>query len=600
MAEDLYAATKYKLRVTQSFKDINTAVKLFKEKYSSTPWLRKSNSRYPNYFDDKPEWRRNGKLFINNHDFGIAAPDPVLEDGVNRNSSKYGGSFIGNNYIKYWWPDSSYPNDSGKWWYKKEKYSKPGDPPSATPGVSNHGWGISIDLHQDIFNNKKAVDWMANNMLNYGWATEELSDDQWHITYYIVAFATPLVTDRLQKEKNKPVIQTSLKNTNPSVMFAAQKTVAKTATIAPVKLDFAESATPNFSIPFRKNTTPIQTGGGAFGRQATVVGSKFAVLPGLKNLDGLSPKIFKVAQPYGGSSNPGDYLTYDEFFEMMIHPLVGNFSFGLAAVFTAIASREGNLGENKIGIGVANGSEHLGFLQLRCKPEDTEDFSEQTGWIGKSMLWSVPYNINGEPLLFNNNKKYAWEAFIKDENIIKEIKAKASSSSAASRKSAASLVYKNTPEFNGNYNEQDRKNASSYLADWARIPANQVWMMKSRFTLTPNYLDKQTTNIILPYLPQPSVLKPVDKPWNIKGIGFLFNPWNVGGENTWKDGADVNVAFNVLVNWFKKYGMFSEADKKPTTAQAKTRALQELNDLASYMQPGKKSSFLSWLSGISS
>lgn len=156
----------------------------------------------------------------------------------------------------------------------------------------------------------------------------------------------------------------------------------------------------------------------------------------------------------------------------------------------------------------------------------------------------------------------------------------------------------NTPTFSGSYDVEDRKNASSYLTDWARIPANQVWMMKSKFILTPNYLDKQTTSITLPYLPQPSVLKPVNNPWNIKGIGFLFNPWNVDGENTWKQGVDVNVAFNVLVNWFKKYGIFSDTDKRPTTAQAQARALKELTDLTSYMQSGKKNSFLSWLSGI--
>ena len=69
MADDLYAATKYKLRVTSAFRDLNIAIKNFKQKYSPTPWLRKYDSRYPAYFLDKPEWRRNGKLFINNHEF---------------------------------------------------------------------------------------------------------------------------------------------------------------------------------------------------------------------------------------------------------------------------------------------------------------------------------------------------------------------------------------------------------------------------------------------------------------------------------------------------------------------------------------------------
>jgi hypothetical protein len=78
----------------------------------------------------------------------------------------------------------------------------------------------------------------------------------------------------------------------------------------------------------------------------------------------------------------------------------------------------------------------------------------------------------------------------------------------------------------------------------------------------------------------------------------MFNPWNISGENTWKQGADVNVAFNVLVNWFKKYGVFSQNGSKPTQVQSETRALKELADLSSYMETGKKKSFNSWLLGI--
>lgn len=728
MADDLFAATKYKLRITSSFVDLNNAVRSFKQKYSPTPWLRKYDRKYPEYFSDKPQWRRNGKLFINSHQFGTIPSDPVLEDGVTRYSSAYAGNFVGNDYIKYWWPNSLHSSDSGKWWYKKREYSKPGDSSVATPGLSNHGWGISVDLHQDIFNNKKAIDWMANNMLNYGWSREDLPDDQLHITYYIVGLTTPLVTNKIENLKKAPAIKTTLNKVNPNISSTTKKVSSTPALISlPVKQIIVDkgndSATPNFylenssnsvsdnflgfferalqvsvdlaaeiifkrhelfgaedtrtkldrfvdihglrgpayqldaidkaitaekliaifkllswatyvnppiptsifprefkeriypkvgsttsgnskyfstdfNVPMRKSSTSFQVGGGAFGRQTTVTSSKFTVLPSLKNLDGLSPKIFKVAKPYNGSSDPGDFLTYDEFFEMMIHPLVGNFSFGLAAVFTALASREGNLGQNKIGIGVANGSEHLGFLQIRCKPEDTNSFDPKNGWLGTSMLWSVPYTVTGEADLTKNNKKYAWEAFIKDENIVKDIKGKASSNSKASQAAALSLININTPAFSGNYDVADRKNAASYLADWARIPANQVWMMKSKFSLPSNYLDKQLINIQLPYIPQVSIMKQIDKPWNVRGVGFMFNPWNISGENTWKQGADVNVAFNVLVNWFKKYGVFSESGSKPTQVQAETRALKELADLSSYMETGKKKSFNSWLLDI--
>lgn len=150
------------------------------------------------------------------------------------------------------------------------------------------------------------------------------------------------------------------------------------------------------------------------------------IFPSIKNTDGLPLKIFQSAKPYNGFNDIGDYLTYDEFFEMLIHPNIGNFSFAIAAIFTAISAVEGNLGSNKIGIGVANGSEHLGFLQLRCKPEDDSinNFDTRYGWFGKSMLWNVPYNEYGELSKTGFTTKYAWESFIKDKNILQQIKTK--------------------------------------------------------------------------------------------------------------------------------------------------------------------------------
>jgi len=775
MVDDLQKATGYKLRWTSSFVGIQQNVTEFKKLYTPVPWARKWDRKYPEYFSDKPLWKdANGHLKINGHNYGPLPSMPQLEQGINA-SVIYNPGFVGNDYIKYWWFDPLYPNDSGKWWYrKKEHYGKQ---PVATPGLSNHGWGISVDLHNDVFKNAKAVDWLANNMASYGFAREPNNEnDRWHITYFKVTEVTSLVLEKISNEqKNLTINKVSSKwapappgarpgakaagigaprpipapKTTPSsiaapkklyqitggnnadtpnfylenssnsfsnnflgfferalqvsfdfalativehrrlfsaedtrtkmdvfidssglrgplfqldaidkaITFGAEdlrfvadgvpisesstaryfkgwyevlKVYAKDPTSIPISLltytwsdtafflynftDFFDRIkprdpvfsypsdskyfSPDFKVVSKKTTEPSTIGGGAFGRQATVVGSKFTILPGLKNPDGLSPKIFRPAKPYNGSSDPGDFLTYDEFFEMMIHPMVGNFSFGLAAVFTAIASREGNLGENKIGIGVANGSEHLGFLQIRCKPEDTNSFDPKTGWFGTSLLWSVPYSINGEADLTKNNKRYGWEAFIKDENIIKQIRAKASSSSRSSQAAALSLININTPAFGGEYNAEDRKNASSYLADWARIPANQVWMMKSKFSLPSNYLEKQSTSIKLPYMPQVSIMKETVNPWNTRGVGFLLNPWNIGGENTWKQDADVNIAFNVLVNWFKQYGLFSETGSKPTTSQAETRALKELTDLSSYMEKGKKRSFNSWLLDI--
>jgi hypothetical protein len=465
-----------------------------------------------------------------------------------------------------------------------------------------------VDLDSEIFdqklpNAKKAVDWMAKNMLDYGWANENLDGDFYHITYYIVAFATPLVADRVKNSQIKSLSiesKTNIVNTVERNKSNLSLTELKVNTGINNSLQ-QEANSINFFVPYSKEPINSSFGGGAFGRQTTLVSANKIMLPSLKNTNGLPAKIFKVAKPYSGSSQAlmGDYFTYDEFFEMMIHPLVGNFSFALAAVLTAIASREGFLEPGKISIGTANGSEHLGFLQLRCKPEDTNSFDLKYGWLGTGLLWSVPYNISGEPILSKINKRYAWEAFIKDENIIKQIKNKASSSSASSRNSAVSIFYENSPSFSGQYGGEDRINASAYIADWARIPANQVWMMRSRFNFAPNYLQKQSTNIALPYTPQASILKEQEKPWNVTGLSFLLRHWDADGEDSWKNGSDVNVAFNVLVNWYKKYGYFSsERDARPTTAQAKARAKSDLQKLSAYISPSRRTAFDSWLLGI--
>lgn len=115
-------------------------------------------------------------------------------------------------------------------------------------------------------------------------------------------------------------------------------------------------------------------------------------------------------------------------FNALIHPRIGNFGPALAAILTTIAQREGKLGQSgNIAIGVANGSSHLGFFQFRCRPAtlDANDFKH--GWVGDALRWFAPYNTEGEvgntnPAMPELSKKYAWEAFIKDQKIIKDIK----------------------------------------------------------------------------------------------------------------------------------------------------------------------------------
>ena len=50
---------------------------------------------------------------------------------------------------------------------------------AATPGTSNHGWGLSLDLDLD----NKAQEWMRANGKRYGFV-EDVPREPWHWTYH--------------------------------------------------------------------------------------------------------------------------------------------------------------------------------------------------------------------------------------------------------------------------------------------------------------------------------------------------------------------------------------------------------------------------------
>ena len=50
---------------------------------------------------------------------------------------------------------------------------------AATPGTSNHGWGLSLDLDLDA----KAQSWMRANAENYGFV-EDVPREPWHWTFH--------------------------------------------------------------------------------------------------------------------------------------------------------------------------------------------------------------------------------------------------------------------------------------------------------------------------------------------------------------------------------------------------------------------------------
>ncbi len=51
---------------------------------------------------------------------------------------------------------------------RRLKYTKPGL--AATPGTSNHGWGLAIDLCGQETHNRAVMSWLAENGPTFGWA----------------------------------------------------------------------------------------------------------------------------------------------------------------------------------------------------------------------------------------------------------------------------------------------------------------------------------------------------------------------------------------------------------------------------------------------
>ena len=67
-------------------------------------------------------------------------------------------------------------------------YTKPGL--AATPGSSNHGWGLAIDLCGAETNSSAAMGWLAENGPAYGWANPDWARrggsgayEPWHWEY---------------------------------------------------------------------------------------------------------------------------------------------------------------------------------------------------------------------------------------------------------------------------------------------------------------------------------------------------------------------------------------------------------------------------------
>jgi hypothetical protein len=77
-----------------------------------------------------------------------------------------------------------------KVWQGKSFFLKDGEAAAATPGSSNHGWGLAVDTGEesdhDLFANtfdNQTLKWLVNNEERFGFSHER-QDEPWHIRYF--------------------------------------------------------------------------------------------------------------------------------------------------------------------------------------------------------------------------------------------------------------------------------------------------------------------------------------------------------------------------------------------------------------------------------
>lgn len=77
-----------------------------------------------------------------------------------------------------------------KQWQGKTWWLRAGMATAATPGTSNHGWGLAVDIGDELDGDPgteaittATVNWLAANAATYGWSAE-LQEEPWHWRYW--------------------------------------------------------------------------------------------------------------------------------------------------------------------------------------------------------------------------------------------------------------------------------------------------------------------------------------------------------------------------------------------------------------------------------
>lgn len=126
-----------------------------------------------------------GKLHFRAADAWHAMRAAAKADGVNLKPTS-----AGDTYRSYSSQRSAFltrfqtdpiPNAVTRHFEGKIWYLKPGFAPLASPGTSNHNWGLAVDIFSA--SEQSRMRWLIDNVDRFGWSWELVPAEPWHIRY---------------------------------------------------------------------------------------------------------------------------------------------------------------------------------------------------------------------------------------------------------------------------------------------------------------------------------------------------------------------------------------------------------------------------------
>lgn len=92
-------------------------------------------------------------------------------------------------------------------WNGRSYYLRPGYAPSATPGTSNHGWGLAIDVANASEAGRHR--WLLEHAVSYGFSWEVADPDNpnfevWHLRYFVGDATPPAMLPSTPAPVHKP------------------------------------------------------------------------------------------------------------------------------------------------------------------------------------------------------------------------------------------------------------------------------------------------------------------------------------------------------------------------------------------------------------